>query len=155
MEVIEDPDVPIKMRDGCILSARIWMPENANFHPVPAILEHLPYRKRDGTAARDSLNHTWFAKNGYACIRTDTRGTGDSRGLMADEYLQQELDDAVDTIDWLSTQPWCSGQVGMMGISWGGFNSLQIAAMRPDQLKAVVTVCSSAVSYTHLRAHET
>jgi len=144
LEVIEDPDVRIKMRDGCILSARIWMPENANFHPVPAILEHLPYRKRDGTAARDSLNHTWFAKNGYACIRTDTRGTGDSRGLMADEYLQQELDDAVDTIDWLSTQPWCSGQVGMMGISWGGFNSLQVAAMRPDQLKAIITVCSSA-----------
>ena len=103
LEVVEDPDIKIVMRDGCILSARIWMPKNANFQAVPAILEHLPYRKRDGTVARDSLNHTWFAENGYACIRTDTRGNGDSRGLMADEYLQQELDDALDIIDWLST----------------------------------------------------
>ena len=132
------------MRDGCILSARVWMPKNANSQPVPAIMEHLPYRKRDGTAPRDSLNHTWFAKNGYACVRTDMRGNGDSRGLMADEYLQQELDDAVDTINWLVEQPWCTGKIGMMGISWGGFNSLQVAAMKPGPLKAVVTVCSSA-----------
>ena len=120
------------------------MPKNANSQPVPAIMEHLPYRKRDGTAPRDSLNHTWFAKNGYACVRTDMRGNGDSRGLMADEYLQQELDDAVDTINWLVEQPWCTGKIGMMGISWGGFNSLQVAAMEPVPLKAVVTVCSSA-----------
>ncbi|MDG2475153.1 MAG: CocE/NonD family hydrolase [Paracoccaceae bacterium] len=131
------------MRDGCVLSARVWLPKNANSQPVPAILEHLPYRKRDGTASRDSLNHSWFAKNGYACVRTDTRGNGDSQGLMADEYLQQELDDAVDTINWLVEQPWCSGKIGMMGISWGGFNSLQVAAMRPDPLKAIITVCSS------------
>ena len=144
LEVIEFPHVPIEMRDGCILSARIWMPKNTEFLPVPAILEHLPYRKRDGTASRDSLNHTWFSKHGYACIRTDIRGNGDSQGLMADEYLQQELDDALDTIDWLTKQPWCSGKVGMMGISWGGFNSLQVAAMTPDPLKAIVTVCSSA-----------
>ena len=144
MEVIEYPDIRINMRDGCLLSARIWMPKNANSQPVPAILEHLPYRKRDGTVARDSLNHTWFSKNGYACIRTDIRGNGDSEGLMADEYLQQELDDAVDIINWLVKQPWCSGKVGMMGISWGGFNSLQVAAMKPDPLKAIVTVCSSA-----------
>ena len=142
--IIEFPDLKITMRDGCILSARVWMPKNANSQPVPAIMEHLPYRKRDGTAPRDSLNHTWFAKNGYACVRTDMRGNGDSRGLMADEYLQQELDDAVDTINWLVEQPWCTGKIGMMGISWGGFNSLQVAAMKPAPLKAVVTVCSSA-----------
>ena len=144
LEIIEFPNLKIKMRDDCILSARVWMPQNANLRPVPAILEHLPYRKRDGTAPRDSLNHTWFAKNGYACIRTDIRGNGDSQGLMTDEYLQQELDDAVDIIEWLTKQAWCSGEVGMMGISWGGFNSLQVAAMRPVPLKAIITVCSSA-----------
>ena len=87
--IIEFPDLKITMRDGCILSARVWMPKDANSQPVPAIMEHLPYRKRDGTAPRDSGNHTWFAKNGYACVRTDMRGNGDSRGLMSDEYLQQ------------------------------------------------------------------
>ncbi|MEE2773343.1 MAG: CocE/NonD family hydrolase [Pseudomonadota bacterium] len=142
--IVELPSVQIEMRDGCFLSARIWMPASASSKPVPAILEHLPYRKRDGTAHRDTLNHTWFAAHGYACIRTDMRGNGDSQGLMHDEYLQQELDDAVDVIEWLAKQKWCSGNVGMMGISWGGFNSLQVASMSPENLKAVITVCSSA-----------
>ena len=91
-------------------------------NPVPAILEHLPYRKRDGTTARDSLTHPYFAGHGYACVRVDMRGNGDSEGLMDDEYSEQELQDAVDVIAWLAAQPWCSGKVGMMGISWGGFN---------------------------------
>ena len=47
---------------------------------------------------------------------------------MEDEYSEQELQDAVDVIAWLAAQPWCSGTVGMMGISWGGFNALQVAA---------------------------
>ena len=143
LEITEHPSIKIEMPDGCFLSARVWMPKNANARPVPAILEHLPYRKRDGTAHRDNLNHTWFAKNGYACVRTDIRGNGDSEGLMADEYLQQELDDAISVIRWVVKQPWCSGSVGMMGISWGGFNSLQVASIAPKELKALITVCSS------------
>ncbi|WP_171134749.1 CocE/NonD family hydrolase [Ruegeria sp. HKCCD7221] len=141
------PDVGIHMPDGCRLSARIWMPEKATETPVPAILEFLPYRKRDGTATRDALTHPWFAKRGYACIRVDTRGNGDSEGLMEDEYTQQELDDAVATIEWLTKQPWCTGSVGMMGISWGGFNALQVAAMQPEALKAIITLCSTADRY--------
>ncbi|MBO9411164.1 MULTISPECIES: CocE/NonD family hydrolase [unclassified Ruegeria] len=142
---IEDlPDIGIHMPDGCRLSARVWRPVDAQDDPVPAILEFLPYRKRDGTATRDALTHPWFAKRGYACIRVDMRGNGDSEGLMEDEYTQQELDDAVSTIRWLADQPWCTGQVGMMGISWGGFNSLQVAAMQPEALKAIITLCSTA-----------
>jgi hypothetical protein len=68
--------------------------------PVPVILEHLPYRKRDGTIVRDSLTHPWMAGQGYACIRVDMRGNGDSEGLMADEYTPQELQDACDVIAW-------------------------------------------------------
>ena len=142
--IVEDPNVRIEMPDGCFLSAKLWIPKSAYSTPVPAILEHLPYRKRDGTANRDNRNHSWFAQNGYACIRTDMRGNGDSEGLMADEYLQQELDDAINVIRWIVKQPWCSGSVGMMGISWGGFNSLQVAALAPKELKAIITVCSSA-----------
>ena len=71
LEIVEFPNMKIEMSDGCFLSARVWMPKNANSQPVPAILEHLPDRKRDGTAHRDNLNHTWFARNGYACVRTE------------------------------------------------------------------------------------
>ena len=111
-DITEVPDMPIIMGDGCRLSARVWMPADAETAPVPAILEFLPYRKRDGTTARDSLTHPYFAKRGYACIRVDMRGNGDSHGIMEDEYTQQELDDAVHTINWLASQPWCSGSVG-------------------------------------------
>ncbi len=146
-DIEEIPDLGIRLSDGCRLSARVWRPVDAPDDPVPAILEYLPYRKRDGTTARDALTHPWFAKRGYACIRVDMRGNGDSEGLMEDEYTQQELDDAVEVIEWLAAQDWCTGDVGMMGISWGGFNSLQVAAMQPEALKAIITLCSTADRY--------
>ena len=99
-QIVEFPDMGIVMPDGCRLSARVWMPEDADQNPVPAILEHLPYRKRDGTTARDALTHPYFAGHGYACIRVDMRGNGDSEGLMEDEYSEQELQDACDVIAW-------------------------------------------------------
>ena len=145
--IAENPDFGIMMPDGTRLSARTWMPDNATDAPVPAILEFLPYRKRDGTTARDCLTHPYFARRGYACIRVDMRGNGDSEGLMEDEYSPQELADAVETIKWLAAQPWCSGTVGMMGISWGGFNALQVAALQPDALKAIITLCSTVDRY--------
>jgi len=146
-QLVENPDVAIEMRDGCVLSARIWLPADAEQDKVPAIVEHLPYRKRDGTAARDALTHPYLAGHGYACIRVDMRGNGDSEGLMEDEYTEQELDDACDVIAWAASQPWCNGNVGMMGISWGGFNSLQVAARQPPALKAIITICSTDDRY--------
>lgn len=142
-EIEEDPDFGIVLQDGCRLSARLWKPVNAADDPVPVILEYLPYRKRDGTCARDALTHPWFAAQGYACLRVDIRGNGDSEGVMEDEYSAQELADAVDIITQIAAAPWCSGRVGMMGISWGGFNALQVAALTPDPLKAVITLCST------------
>ncbi len=120
------------------MAARIWLPTDAVDRPVPAILEYLPYRKRDGTAARDAHNHVYFAGHGYVCVRVDIRGNGESEGLMWDEYLQQEQDDALEVIAWIAARPWCDGNVGMMGISWGGFNALQVAARRPPALKAIM-----------------
>lgn len=137
----------IPMADGTRLAARIWMPEGADTTPVPAILEYIPYRKRDGVRLRDETMHPYFAGHGYACVRVDIRGSGDSEGILTDEYLQQELDDGVTIIDWLAQQAWCDGNVGMIGISWGGFNGLQIAALQPPQLKAVVSVCSTDDRY--------
>ncbi len=141
--ITETPNMLIPLGDGCRLAARVWMPVSAEEEPVPAILEYIPYRKRDGTLPRDETMHPYMAARGYACVRVDMRGNGDSDGVMADEYTEQELSDACEVIGWLAAQPWCSGAVGMMGKSWGGFNSLQTAALRPPALKAVVTVCST------------
>jgi uncharacterized protein len=141
-------DVLIVVRDGTRLSARIWLPEEASAgNPVPALLEYLPYRKSDTTAVRDAQRHPWYAAHGYASVRVDLRGSGDSEGVLLDEYTAVELADGVDVIGWLAAQPWCSGRVGMFGISWGGFNSLQIAALRPPALEAIVTVCSTDDRY--------
>jgi hypothetical protein len=133
-------NVWIPMADGCRLAARIWMPEGAQAAPVPAILEYLPYRKRDFTRRRDETMHPWFAAHGYAGVRVDMRGSGDSDGILHDEYLAQEQDDALQVIAWIARQPWCSGRVGMMGKSWGAYNSLQVAARRPPALAAIVAV---------------
>ena len=135
------------MTDGCRLAARIWLPADAEVMPVPAILEYIPYRKRDFMRGRDEAMHRYFASHGYAAIRVDLRGSGDSEGLLQDEYLQQELDDGIAVIAWIASQPWCDGGVGMMGLSWGGFNALQVAALRPPALKAIITVCSTDDRY--------
>ena len=145
VEEIENTWIPLG--DGCRLAARIWLPVDAAANPVPAVLEYLPYRKRDGTAARDQEMHPYVAGHGYACLRVDMRGSGDSDGILRDEYLAQEQDDALEVIAWIAAQPWCTGKVGMIGISWGGFNGLQVAARRPAALAAVITLCSTDDRY--------
>jgi uncharacterized protein len=147
LEVREDEDVWIKVRDGVHLSARVWRPVVSDDDPVPAILEMIPYRERDLTAQRDSIHHPYMAGHGYACVRVDLRGSGDSEDVLTDEYLEQELRDAEEVLAWIADQPWCSGRTGMMGISWGGFNALQVAARQPPSLGAIVTVCSTDDRY--------
>ncbi len=146
IEVIENEWITLS--DGCRLAARIWRPEDAMDTPVPALLEFLPYRKRDFMRHRDEPMHGYFAAHGYASIRVDLRGSGDSDGLLTDEYTAQEHRDGVEVIAWMAAQPWCSGSVGMFGISWGGFNSLQIAALQPPALKAIITLCASDDRYS-------
>jgi putative CocE/NonD family hydrolase len=97
--------------------------------------------------ARDEPIHRWFAMSGYASIRVDVRGSGDSDGVLHDEYSPEEHRDALEIIAWIARQDWCTGAVGMMGISWGGFNALQVAALRPPALKAIITVCSTDDRY--------
>ncbi|MEM7171427.1 MAG: CocE/NonD family hydrolase [Pseudomonadota bacterium] len=130
----------ITMPDKRRLAGRIWMPANAEDEPVPAIFEFIPYRLRDRTRLRDESMHPRFAARGYASVRVDIGGSGDSDGLLEDEYLQQELQDACDIIAWIADQPWCSGLVGMMGKSWGAYNSFQVAALQPPALKAIIPV---------------
>jgi uncharacterized protein len=137
----------IPLADGCRLGARVWLPADAEAQPVPALLEYIPYRKDDWTAARDAQTHPYYAGHGYAAVRVDLRGSGSSRGVCLDEYLPLEQADAVEVIAWIARQPWCSGAVGMTGISWGGFNSLQVAARRPPALRAIITLCASDDRY--------
>ena len=143
----EDTRLTIPLADGTCLAGRVWRPETSDTRPVPAILEFIPYRQRDLTAVRDSIHHPYFAGLGYAGIRVDLRGSGNSEGVLTDEYLEQELCDAEQVLAWLAAQPWCNGRTAMMGISWGGFNTLQVAARRPPSLRAIVTVCSSDDRY--------
>ena len=135
----------LPLPDGTRLAGRLWRPVGAG--RVPVILEYLPYRKRDGTRARDERMHRYLARHGYACLRLDIRGTGDSEGLIDDEYSVQEQEDGVAAIGWLSRQDWCDGQVAMYGISWGGFNGLQIAARQPPALRTIITVGSTDDRY--------
>lgn len=132
----------IAMPDGVRLSARIWWPEGRG--PFPAILEYIPYRKRDMVRARDERNHPYFAAHGYVCLRVDMRGSGDSEGHMPDMYSDDELADARHVIEWIANQDWCSGRVGMFGTSWGGTASLQAAVDAPGPLKAVIANCATA-----------
>ena len=145
---VREQGIWIPLTSGDKLAARIWLPEDAETDPVPALLEYLPYRKRDMTRPGDEPKHHYFAGHGYASVRVDLRGAGDSFGVMNDEYTMQEHDDCLEVIAWLAKQDWCSGAVGMFGISWGGFNALQVAARRPPALKAIITSCSTDDRYT-------
>lgn len=133
-------DVRVPLADGVELHARIWRPVTEE--AVPALLEYLPGRLGDGTAARDTERHPWYAGHGYASVRVDVRGHGNSGGLPGEEYSAQELADGVAVVGWLAARPWCSGSVGMFGLARGGSTALRIAALAPPALKAVVAVCA-------------
>jgi uncharacterized protein len=137
----------IELPDGVRLAIRIWLPADAEAHPVSTILDSVPYRKSDGTAIGDADWGTYFAAHGFAYARVDLRGSGDSGGILEDEYTEQEQRDAEQVIAWLAERPWCTGAVGMIGVSWGGFACLQMAARDPDQLRGVVAIHASDDRY--------
>ncbi len=131
----------IPMADGTRLAADLYLP--AGMKPgdtYPVLLEYLPYRKRESRAHRYGF-FSYFVQRGYIVARVDIRGTGESEGrLVAYEYTEQEQQDGEQVIDWLARQEWSSGDVGMFGISWGGFNSIHMAMRNPPALKAIIAV---------------
>jgi uncharacterized protein len=140
---IEKTSIP--MKDGVRLAVTLYEPADLNHGArCPALLEYLPYRKDDDEAARDYGTHTYFARRGYVSARVDIRGFGASEGTPPDrEYSAQEQQDAEEVIAWLAHQPWSNGKVGMLGISWGGFNSIQMALRKPPALKAILAVAAT------------
>jgi predicted acyl esterase len=136
----------IPMKDGVRLAATLYMPDGAKVdEKFPALLEYLPYRKDDGTAAGDYPKHAYFARRGYVSVRVDIRGFGASEGVPPErEYSEQEQVDGEQVIAWLARQPWCNGNVGMFGISWGGFTAMQMAMRHPPALKAILAAHATA-----------
>ncbi|MGH2889771.1 MAG: CocE/NonD family hydrolase, partial [Solirubrobacteraceae bacterium] len=137
----------VKLSDGVSLAVRLWLPGDAAEHPVPAIIDSVPYRRSDGTAAWDAGWGTYFAARGFAFVRPDLRGSGDSGGIMEDEYTEREQRDCEQLIEWLAGRPWCTGSVGMIGISWGAFAALQMARRGPEPLGGVVAIHGSDDRY--------
>jgi putative CocE/NonD family hydrolase len=140
-------DVRIFMDDGVALAATLYLPDPAT-GPQPCILEALPYRKDDLTAGYASEYARLRDDHGYAVCRLDLRGTGSSGGDATDEYPPREQQDLRRVLAWLAGQQWCDGSVGMYGTSYSGFNSLQMACERPEQLKAVIAIYGSDDRYT-------
>jgi putative CocE/NonD family hydrolase len=145
VRVVEDAWIPLA--DATRLHARLWLPGDATAGPAPAILEAGPYRLTDQEAQRDWGLYGWWAAHGYACVRVDLRGTGDSGGVILDEYTAQEQADILEVLGWIAAQPWCDGGVGLVGLSWTGFNALQVAALRPPELRAVLALMFSDDRY--------
>jgi len=140
----------IPMPDGVELAATLYMP--ADLKPgerVPALLEYLPYRKDDDTTVTDYEHHAYFARHGFVGARVDIRGFGASGGVPPPrEYSAQEQADGEQVIAWLARQPWSNGKVGMLGISWGAFNSIQMAMRAPPALKAILATAGTEALYT-------
>ncbi|HEY5727237.1 MAG TPA: CocE/NonD family hydrolase [Acidimicrobiia bacterium] len=134
-QVAVDRLVRVPMPDGVELALTTYRPDAPGRFPV--VVESLPYRKDDDCYSRDWQTFTYLAKRGIAGVRIDIRGTGGSDGVALGEYLPIEQDDNVAVLEWLAEQPWCTGRIGMWGISWGGFSALQTAMLRPPMLEAI------------------
>jgi uncharacterized protein len=146
-EVVVEPHVPVTLGSGVVISVKLWLPLGEPGEQFPAVLEAIPYRKDDNSLVDDSARFGFFSGHGYVGVRMDLRGSGTSTGTLEDEYSEQEQHDICEVIDWISRQSWCTGDVGMTGISWSGFNSLQVAARRPPALRTIITVCSTDDRY--------
>jgi uncharacterized protein len=142
-------DVRIPARDGLELSANLWLPSPrpGAADRFPAILEMIPYGKDNWRRNSDVARGEWLASRGFALCRLDVRGTGSSPGIALDEYTTAETQDGYDAVEWLAAQPWCNGNVGMWGISYGGFTSIQVAKLRPPHLRAIVPVMATDDRY--------
>lgn len=152
-KVLKVQDIMIPMPDGTKLQAHLWIPQDAYDNPgtgnlkCGTVIEYIPYRT-DVTIQRDSIRHPWFAGNGLAAMRIDMRGASASDGVLEDEYVKQEQDDALSAFDWICAQAWSNGSIAMFGKSWAGFNGLQVAARQHPALKTIISLMSTDDRYT-------
>jgi len=157
--VVEYPDlgvqvvkgVRIPMEDGVRLAGDLYMPLGAALdgsERYACVLEYIPYRKDDVGKPTPSRWYAHLPQNSYVVARVDCRGTGASEGVSTDEYTPQEQRDGYTTVEWLAGEPWCDRHVNMIGISYGGFTSVQVAALQPPHLTSIVPVAFTDNRYT-------
>lgn len=129
-KVTVEKKVMIPMRDGVKLAADLTRPEGGG--KVPAILIRTPY----GRAAEALTKGSYYAPRGYAVVAQDCRGRFDSEGTFFP--IKNETDDGSDTLDWIAAQPWCDGNIGMIGASYVGWVQWYAAKSGHKNLKAIV-----------------
>jgi uncharacterized protein len=134
----------IPVSSGIHLGATVTQPVEPGCYP--ALVWYDPYRS--GVEGATSPLAEYFARRGYAFVYLNVRGTGNSEGFSTDEYTVHETQDGADAIAWLAEQPWCSGKIGMLGASYSGFNTLQVAALAPPALKAIAPAYFTDRRYT-------
>ncbi len=135
----------LRMPDGVHLSVTYFVPISKKpGKRFPVLFEMHPYRKDDFFYLRDYSLYAYFARRGYVLAKVDVRGTGSSEGKVPNrEYSKAELQDAEEVIRQLAAKPWSNGKIGMWGISWSGFNALQVAMRAPPALRAVLAADAS------------
>jgi predicted acyl esterase len=148
-KLIVEKDVKIPMRDGSLLFADVLRPDGGD-ERFPAIMNLGPYQKDKVWIPPDDLeeeaneymnwetaNPLWWCPRGYALVRVDTRGTGKSPGKSEPSSYQEGLD-SYDVTEWIAKQPWCSGSVGTLGISYHAAFQYRLANLQPPSLKAIM-----------------
>lgn len=134
-----EKNIPVKMRDGVSLYANVFRPSKEAKYP--AILIRLPYSKDSEFLFNSYMNPIRFIEAGYAVVMQDCRGTGVSEGEFHTD--DSNVNDGFDTVEWVATQPWCNGNVGMCGYSALGAMQVNAALAHPPHLKAI---CPAQVS---------
>jgi putative CocE/NonD family hydrolase len=148
-KMIVEKDVRIPMRDGTILYADIFRPEGDD-ERFPAIMNISVYQKDKLWVPPEDLeekanpymnwetvNPLWWCPRGYACVRVDSRGTGKSSGKSDPSSYQESLD-YYDAIEWIAKRAWCSGNIGLLGISYHASSQWRVANQQPPSLKAIM-----------------
>ena len=132
--------------DGTRLACTLYLPEGDG--PFATLLEALPYRKDDITSSYADSYVRFVREGGFAVLRVDLRGTGNSGGVAEDEYPDIERADLRTVIEWAAAQHWSNGKVGMFGTSYSGFNSLHMAMEGVPELGAVCATYATDDRYT-------
>ena len=151
-------DLAVPMRDGVHLFANLYRPTAERPHPV--IMSVTPYGK-DKLPDRlanffmrlsgvkfgklncsrltgfESPDPVYWVQQGYAVVQADVRGMHKSEG-QAGVLRQQDAEDYYDLIEWAASQPWCTGRVGLMGVSYLAMSQWYVAALKPPHLRAIV-----------------
>lgn len=135
-EVKVEHNVLIPLSDGYTLAADLYRPRGGG--AFPTLISYYPYHKDDFIGAFMGPAMTYFAARGYAHLLLDFRGVGGSSGVAWEMMERGEGRDGAEAVEWAARQSWSDGNVGMWGLSYGGYSSLKTAAEAPPHLKAIV-----------------